>query len=49
MASQYDIFTVGAGYLDVWSALNSFDVATRFDRLSHRRLQFENRQCLCDQ
>jgi chitodextrinase len=25
--SQYDIFTVGAGYLDVWAALNSTDTA----------------------
>src|SRR5260370_14724824 len=25
--SQYDIFTVGAGYLDVWAALNNTDVA----------------------
>jgi serine protease AprX len=24
--SQYDIFTVGAGYLDVWAALNAVDV-----------------------
>ena len=24
-ASQYDIFTVGAGYLDVWAALNNSD------------------------
>jgi serine protease AprX len=24
--SQYDIFTVGAGYLDVWAALNSTDL-----------------------
>src|SRR5262249_2890877 len=24
-ASQYDIFTIGAGYLDVWAALNSTD------------------------
>jgi serine protease AprX len=23
--SQYDIFTIGAGYLDVWAALNSTD------------------------
>jgi serine protease AprX len=23
--SQYDIFTIGAGYLDVWAALNSLD------------------------
>ena len=23
---QYDIFTVGAGYLDVWGALNNIDV-----------------------
>jgi serine protease AprX len=23
---QYDIFTIGAGYLDVWAALNSYDV-----------------------
>ncbi len=26
--SQYDIFTVGAGYLDVWAALNNQDVLT---------------------
>ena len=25
--TQYDIFTVGAGYLDVWAALNSTDLA----------------------
>ena len=25
--SQYDIFTVGAGYLDVWGALNNSDLA----------------------
>ena len=25
--TQYDIFTVGAGYLDVWAALNNADVA----------------------
>src|SRR5260370_1319062 len=25
--SQYDIFTVGAGYLDVWAALNNTDLA----------------------
>lgn len=25
--SQYDIFTIGAGYLDVWAALNNSDVA----------------------
>ncbi len=25
--SQYDIFTIGAGYLDVWAALNNTDVA----------------------
>jgi serine protease AprX len=24
--SQYDIFTVGAGYLDVWAALNNSDL-----------------------
>ena len=24
--TQYDIFTVGAGYLDVWSALNNWDL-----------------------
>ena len=27
--SQYDIFTVGAGYLDVWAALNNTDLATK--------------------
>ena len=26
--SQYDIFTIGAGYLDVWAALSNNDVAT---------------------
>src|SRR5581483_5934674 len=26
--SQYDLFTVGAGYLDVWAALNNSDLAT---------------------
>ncbi len=26
--SQYDIFTVGAGYLDIWAALNNANVAT---------------------
>jgi serine protease AprX len=26
--SQYDLFTVGTGYLDVWAALNSTDTAT---------------------
>ncbi len=26
--STYDIFTIGAGYLDVWAALNNTDVAT---------------------
>jgi serine protease AprX len=26
--SYYDVFTVGAGYLDVWAALNSGDVAS---------------------
>lgn len=26
--SQYDIFTVGAGYLDIWAALNSTDTIT---------------------
>ena len=25
--SQYDIFTIGAGYLDVWAALNNTDLA----------------------
>ena len=25
--SQYDIFTIGAGYLDVWTALNNTDLA----------------------
>jgi len=25
--SQYDIFTVGAGYLDIWAALNGFSNA----------------------
>ena len=25
--SQYDLFTIGAGYLDIWAALNSTDVA----------------------
>ena len=24
---QYDVFTVGAGYLDLWAAVNSVDVA----------------------
>ena len=24
--SQYDIFTIGAGYLDIWAALNNYDV-----------------------
>ena len=24
--SQYDIFTIGAGYLDVWAALNNADL-----------------------
>jgi len=27
--SQYDIFTVGAGYLDVWAALNNYDLAAK--------------------
>ena len=26
--STYDLFTIGAGYLDVWAALNNTDVAT---------------------
>ncbi|MCU1275712.1 MAG: peptidase and in kexin sedolisin [Bryobacterales bacterium] len=26
--SQYDIFTIGAGYLDVWAALNNTDLAS---------------------
>ena len=26
--SSYDLFTVGAGYLDIWGALNNTDVAT---------------------
>ncbi|MBL8296262.1 MAG: S8 family peptidase [Bryobacterales bacterium] len=26
--SRYDIFTIGAGYLDVWGALNSSEIAT---------------------
>ena len=25
-ASYYDLFTIGAGYLDVWGALNSTDI-----------------------
>ena len=25
--SQYDIFTIGAGYLDIWAALNNTDLA----------------------
>jgi serine protease AprX len=28
-ASQYDIFTIGAGYLDVWAALNNNDTAKK--------------------
>jgi serine protease AprX len=27
--SQYDIFTIGAGYLDIWAALNNTDLATK--------------------
>lgn len=27
--SQYDIFTIGAGYLDVWAALNNTDISTK--------------------
>src|SRR5262249_33085528 len=26
--SYYDLFTIGAGYVDVWAALNSTDLAT---------------------
>ena len=38
--SQYDIFTVGAGYLDVWAAYNGTDVVPPESRrgLAGRRL-----------
>ena len=37
--SYYDIFTVGAGYLDVWAALNSNATAKRIGSFAGRLLQ----------